>query len=388
MTIFVHNASECLTDHLSHGDGLICHSLLRGLVDRGHRVFAYTGHDGVADKPPGLIVRGNRHRSPANSLAPWEHAWRAGRWLREVGQREQVDLVWRMHPYNETGCPVVPRTGGRPLVVGPLFYEWPADAVPAGLGRPRLGLGLQPLLAPLARRGWDRTLVAAGLILCATEPQSARIRNRTDAPVATLPVIVEPPADLRDRDYRPAGVNAVHLVLVANLASNKRPDVFCKAVAAVRSAGVAATATVVGDGPDRPALEAWCQSNGLADVVRFSGRVPNADVFRLVAEADLLVSTSYGEPYGRNIVEAMSVGTPAVCHRSGGPGDIIADGVDGVLVDSLDVEAFARRIADVVRSGQLRIMSLSAQAKATEWRCGRVIGRLETLLLSLLERSK
>ena len=41
LTIFVHRASECLTDYESHGDGLICFSLLNGLAERGHEAYAF-----------------------------------------------------------------------------------------------------------------------------------------------------------------------------------------------------------------------------------------------------------------------------------------------------------------------------------------------------------
>ncbi len=78
--------------------------------------------------------------------------------------------------------------------------------------------------------------------------------------------------------------------------------------------------------------------------VCFRGKVPNSEVYGYVREADFLVSTSLGEPYGRGIAEAMSVGTPAVCHRSGGPADFIDDGEDGLLVDELTAAAYAGRI--------------------------------------------
>ena len=125
LSLFVHRASECLTDHEAHGEGLICFSLLKGLVDRGHRIFAYTNRVAVRDMPQGLIVRSGQHRVPANSLAPWEHTWRATRWLRQLIKEEPIDLVWHMNPAGGGGCPRPPQTFGKPLVVGPLYYGWP-----------------------------------------------------------------------------------------------------------------------------------------------------------------------------------------------------------------------------------------------------------------------
>ena len=48
-----------------------------------------------------------------------------------------------------------------------------------------------------------------------------------------------------------------------------------------------------------------------------------------------------GEPYGHSIVEAMSIGTPCICHDSGGPAEIIENEVDGLLVKELTAKAFA-----------------------------------------------
>src|SRR5690242_13181838 len=98
LTIFVHRASELLTDHASHGDGLICFSLLNGLAERGHQIFAYADHAAIRECSPRLQVRTERHCTPANSLISWEHARRAERWLRELSRTQQIDLVWRMQP--------------------------------------------------------------------------------------------------------------------------------------------------------------------------------------------------------------------------------------------------------------------------------------------------
>ena len=191
MNIFVHRASECLTDHEAHGDGLICFSLLNGLAERAHEVHAFANTAPIRTASPRLHVKTARHRVPANSLAPWEYSWRADKWLREVERKAPVDLVWRMHPYG-AACPYPPRTGGRPLVVGPLFYGWPDQpGVRMAAGRPRLGVGLHGLVGPLMERGWHQTLQAAALIFCATEPHTAAIQAQySQAVVKTLAVIV------------------------------------------------------------------------------------------------------------------------------------------------------------------------------------------------------
>ena len=381
LTIFVHRASECLTDHESHGDGLICFSLLNGLAERGHQVFAYTNSAPIRQHSPNLHVKTARHRVPANSLAPWEHSWRADRWLRELSRTQTVDLVWRMHPY-DAGCPRPPQTGRRPLVLGPLFYNWPAATPSTGAaGRPRLGVGIAGLVQPVAVRGWEQTLSEAALILCATEKHAeATAGNYPQARTVALPVIVTPPpASLAPRSLDPNG--PLRLIFIANLVPNKNPKVFCDTIRLLRERGLPVQGSILGDGPERGTLEAYCDSVGMKNAMCFMGKVPNADVYRHVAEAHFLVSTSLGEPYGRGIAEAMSVGTPAACHQSGGPADFIENGRDGLLVDELTPTAYAARLGAVLSNPEAwATLSAGAAHKAAGWRSEVVLDRLETLL--------
>ena len=384
LTLFVHRASECLTDHESHGEGLICFSLLRGLAERGHKIYAYTGRAAIREMPAGMVVKAERHRVPANSLAHWEHALRADRWLQAVAETEPVDLVWYMNPAG--GSPRLPNTLGRPLVVGPLYYGWPEQPDgTANSGRPRLGIGLQSIVKPIADRGWAQTLASAALIFCATGPHAEAVQRKFPAAdVQALPVIVDPPPGVAASPRHRGAGGRVSLLFVANLVPNKNPQVFCETVQRLRAAGLDAHGTLLGDGPERPALEAWCAANALQDAVCFGGKVPNSAVYHAVRDADYLVSASHGEPYGRGIAEAMSVGTPAVCHRSGGPADFIRDGVNGLLVSKLTAAAYAGRIAALLaRPGGWAALSAGALQTAAQWRSAVVLDTLEEALVRI-----
>jgi glycosyltransferase involved in cell wall biosynthesis len=220
-------------------------------------------------------------------------------------------------------------------------------------------------------------------VLCATDSLAEQIRPETCGHVATLPVIVDPPAELLTPRGDPG--RFPHLLFVANLVANKRPLVFCETIQFLHQMGIQATGTILGDGPERPALELWCQTQNLTSAVRFLGRITNADVYRELALADGLVSTSYGEPYGRSIAEAMSVGTVPICHRSGGPADFVASGENGLLVDGLEGAAYADAIArSWTAPGTWKRLSTGALQKAGQWKPRIVIDQLEELLRDLL----
>ncbi|WP_016951922.1 glycosyltransferase family 4 protein [Anabaena sp. PCC 7108] len=384
LSIFVHSASEYLTNYESHGDGLICFSLLNGLARRNHDIFAYTNYAAISQEDPHLQVQpGGRHRVPFDSLAFWEHSWRADNWLENLSHKHDIDIVWRMHPYG-TGCPTVPKTLGKPLVVGPLFYNWPENE--AMRAKPRFGIGIEKFVRPLAEQGWHRTLQAASLIICATSKHAESIQNQfPQAKVLCLPVIVDPPiSDLPSiREITDKSL-PFHLLFVANLLPNKNPLIFCQAVKLLRDHGINVKATLLGDGSERSNIEAFRTSEKLEDTIYLQGKVPNNEVYNYLQNADLLISTSLGEPYGRSIVEAMSMGTPCICHDSGGPAEIIENEVDGLLVKELTSKAFADAIAQIYTNRQTwQYLSKNAINKARNWRSEVVLTCLENTLLEL-----
>lgn len=385
--IFVSYASGCLTDYMPHGDGLICFSILDGLAQRGHNVFAYTPHSAIRNSSPRLHVRTFEHAIPADSLAGWEHLWRAGRWLKQIVRRDRIDLTWRMHPYNE-GCPGKPPTLGRPLVIGPLFRGWPAAASDSDrLPPPRFGVRIGKYVQPFARRGWDRAMRSAGLILCATPNHAREIRAAyPKAKVIVTPVMVDPPSESEPR-ARWTGQGPLRLVFVANLVRGKNSQLFCEVVAELRRGGADVTGTLIGEGSERAAIEAQLAAMGLAEHVRLLGQVSNVDVFGHLRAAHLLVSASVGEPYGRGIAEAMAVGTPAVCHRSGGPAEFVTHERDGILIPEMSAAAYARAIHGVMASPtRWESLAEGAARTAASWKGEVVLDTIEDALFELLRK--
>lgn len=81
---------------------------------------------------------------------------------------------------------------------------------------------------------------------------------------------------------------------------------------------------------------------GLTDKVIFIGFVEN--IIDLYADLDLVVLPSLCEPFGRVLIEAMSMEIPVIANRSGGPMEIVEDGQSGFLVDTSNTKTFADAI--------------------------------------------
>jgi glycosyltransferase involved in cell wall biosynthesis len=110
--------------------------------------------------------------------------------------------------------------------------------------------------------------------------------------------------------------------VVARLVRQKRIDRFIEAVARVPGC----IGVVVGDGPDRAALEEQARHLGVIDRIRFTGHL--ADPWPAIAALDVLVISSDAESMANVMLEAMALGVPVLSTPVSGAHDVLADGVD------------------------------------------------------------
>lgn len=110
---------------------------------------------------------------------------------------------------------------------------------------------------------------------------------------------------------------------------------------------------IVGEGCERPRLEAQIRRLGLENEVELLGR--RNDVYDLYQEAAFLVLPSRYEGFGMVLVEAMAFGCPVVAFDCPcGPREIIRDGIDGLLVPDGDVPALAAAMERMMGDEALR----------------------------------
>jgi glycosyltransferase involved in cell wall biosynthesis len=122
-------------------------------------------------------------------------------------------------------------------------------------------------------------------------------------------------------------------------------DVLVRALPSVVAAVPSARVLLVGDGPDRAALEAQAAALHVGDRVRITGAT--SDVTRWLAACDVLAAPSRNEGMGRALVEAMALGVPVVAAAVGGIPAVVADGESGRLVASEDAGALAAALVEL-----------------------------------------
>jgi glycosyltransferase involved in cell wall biosynthesis len=107
-----------------------------------------------------------------------------------------------------------------------------------------------------------------------------------------------------------------------------------------------ATLLVLGEGPDRPALESLASSLGVRDRVLLPGRV--GDVAPLYARADVVIHPARWEGFGLAMLEAMLAARPVVAARAGSAPELVEDGRTGVLVPVDDAGALAGAVSSLL----------------------------------------
>jgi N-acetyl-alpha-D-glucosaminyl L-malate synthase BshA len=167
------------------------------------------------------------------------------------------------------------------------------------------------------------------------------------------------------------------LTHVSNFREVKRVKDVIRVFARVQRA-VPATLVMIGDGPERVDAENEARELGVAEQVKFLGRLDT--VAALLQASDLFILPSQTESFGLAALEAMACGSPVVATRAGGLPEVVDDGVNGILEPVGSVEAMGRRAVELLRDrSRHQAMRESAIAKAREFSADRVVPLYESL---------
>lgn len=123
---------------------------------------------------------------------------------------------------------------------------------------------------------------------------------------------------------------------------------------------------VIGEGPERQALQALAERLGVGARVRFAGRIAHAELPRWLACGDIFVQPSIGEEaFGISVVEAMACGLPVLAADNGGMREIVVPGTTGYLLPPGDVVAWRAALKEMLAAGGPE-MGLAARRRAID----------------------
>lgn len=186
---------------------------------------------------------------------------------------------------------------------------------------------------------------------------------------AAVVVQSEEVADWARRVARPDGVHVIPNVVlpveasdeprqrlvvgVGRLSREKGFDLLIDAFAAVAASHPDWSLRILGEGPERPVLEARVAALGLDSRAELPGLAP--DPGATLARAGIFVLPSRYEGFPNALLEAMAAGAPSIAFDCPvGPRQIIRHGVDGLLVAAQDVAALARALSALMDDDALR----------------------------------
>jgi glycosyltransferase involved in cell wall biosynthesis len=122
---------------------------------------------------------------------------------------------------------------------------------------------------------------------------------------------------------------------------------------------------IAGRGPLEPALRALAKELEIEEAVRFRGYV--APIQRAIEEAAIVVVPSMGEGFGMVALEAMERARPVIAAEIGGLGELVEDGVSGLLVPPGEAEPLTRAIVRLAGDlGRAAEMGEAGRARALE----------------------
>lgn len=220
---------------------------------------------------------------------------------------------------------------------------------------------------------------AAAAVITVAEANAHHMTQILDAPRAGLHII---PCGIDTRQFAPAprvAETPPWIVCVARLHPVKNLPVLLRACALLRDRGLVFRCAIIGEGDERPLIEAERHTFGLDELVVLTGAADQDQVRGWWQRAAVGVLTSRSEGMPVSLMEAMACGVPVVGTAVGGIPEMINDGHDGYVVPPDAPANVAAAIARLLTDAE-RAQRMGAAARVTALRRFSVEAQVDALL--------
>jgi glycosyltransferase involved in cell wall biosynthesis len=191
-----------------------------------------------------------------------------------------------------------------------------------------------------------------------------------------------------DRSLFGFSTNDVVSIYVGRLSPEKNLSLLLRAFYGVAMTYDHVRLLVVGDGPERENLEAQVKHMNIGSKVYFTGMIEYKEIPGYLATSDIFVTPSSAETFGLSTVEAMAAGLPTLGIDAPGTGDIIEDGITG-LVTTDDLAVFTAKLVLLSTNHELRkVMGRQAVQESKNYDIQTTTSILVQHYQQLVEKSK
>jgi glycosyltransferase involved in cell wall biosynthesis len=340
---------RCVKNPLAGGAEIYFQEIFSRLVNRGHQVALLS--ERFKGSQPEEEVEGIRVIRSGGKLT---FNFTAGRLVNSLAESLNADVV--IDDLNKI----------------PFYSPWhtkrPVLAILMHLFR---GSIFRETLPPMAAYVWlAETMISLAYKQCrfAVLSESSK-KDTVKVGIGPDRITVIPPGTDFDRFNPDASVSREPVVLhVGRLKRYKATDHLLQASRLLKEKGVGFTTVIVGDGDDKPRLEALAARLELGKSVRFTGFVSEPEKVSWYRRSAVLVENSAKEGWGLIVMEANACGTPVVVANSPGLRDSSKDGVNGLMYKFGDVPALAEKLEKLLTDAALRSrLGKQAMAWAEQW---------------------
>lgn len=198
------------------------------------------------------------------------------------------------------------------------------------------------------RRGWQDVLKRSLLFRCSNVAISHAVA--ADLPVKS--VVIEDPFEPGEFTDPGNGLRDKDMVFLGRLVSDKGCDLALRALAILKQEELNPSFTVIGDGPEMPALKQLAAELGLTDQVDFLGTIREGRGKIVARHRIMIVPSIWEEPFGVVALEGIAAGCAVVASQGGGLPEAV--GPCGILFPNGDVEGLASAMKDLMTCSSLR----------------------------------
>lgn len=303
-------------------------------AERGHVVDLFTTHDAGREPHYRLSPQVRRLSVDPRASGPWKQA-AVVRSLRRAIRESRPDAVVSFLNYTNILTLAACRGLTCPVIVSERLD-------------PRI-IEIGPVWSLLRRLSYRR----AARLVAQTPTAAALFEHLAPGRVRVIPNPVLVQTGAADGPAPLPAAEGPTILCVGRLYRQKGFDLALRAMALLPPACDAWRLVILGEGPERPALESLRGELGLGERVQLPGQVPDPRPW--LRRAGIFLMSSRSEGFPNALCEAMAAGLPVVSTDCpSGPADIVTPGVDGLLVPPEDPPAMAAALARLIADGSFR----------------------------------